>query len=39
MTVFVGGAGFFEHNNSMEKSTKNSPFVGLTVGNVTVSIS
>ena len=39
MTVFVGGAGFFEYNNSMQKSTKDSPVVGLTVGNVTVSIS
>ena len=39
VTVFVGGAGFFEYNNSMEKSTKNPPFVGLSVGNVTVSTS
>ena len=39
LTVFVGGAGFFEYNNSMEISNKNSPEVGLTVGTVTVSIS
>ena len=39
MTVFVGGAGFFEYNNSMEVSNKKSPQVGLTVGTVTVSTS
>ena len=39
LTVFVGGAGFFEYNNSMEISNKKSPMVGLTVGTVTVSIS
>ena len=39
LTVFVGGAGFFEYNNSMEISNKKSPQVGLTVGTVTVSIS
>jgi len=38
-TVFVGGAGFFEHNNSMQISNKKPPFVGLTVGKVTVSVS
>ena len=38
-TVFVGGAGFFEYNNSMEISNKKSPMVGLSVGTVTVSIS
>ena len=39
MTVFVGGAGFFEYNNSMQVSSKKSPMVGLTVGTVTVSTS
>ena len=39
LTVFVGGAGFFEYNNSMEISNKKSPQVGLSVGTVTVSIS
>ena len=39
LTVFVGGGGFFENNNSMEISNKKSPMVGLTVGTVTVSIS
>ena len=39
MTVFVGGVGFFEYNNSMQVSNKKSPQVGLTVGTVTVSIS
>jgi len=38
-TVFVGGAGFFEHNDSMQISNKKPPFVGLTVGRVTVSVS
>ena len=39
VTVFVGGAGFFEYNNSMQVSNKKSPQVGLTVGTVTVSTS
>ena len=39
LTVFVGGAGFFEYNNSMQVSSKKSPMVGLTVGTVTVSTS
>ena len=39
LTVFVGGVGFFEYNNSMEISNKKSPMVGLTVGTVTVSTS
>jgi len=38
-TVIVGGAGFFEHNDSMKISNKKPPFVGLTVGRVTVSVS
>ena len=39
MTVFLGGAGFFEYNDSMQVSNKKSPQVGLTVGTVTVSTS
>ena len=39
LTVFVGGKGFFEYNNSMEVSSKKSPMVGLTVGTVTESTS
>ena len=39
LTFFVGGAVFFDYNNSMEISNKKSPEVGLTVGTVTVSIS
>ena len=39
LTVFVGGGGFFEYNNSMKVSSKKSPMVGLTVGTVTVSTS
>ena len=39
LTVFVGGKGFFEYNNSMEVPSKKSPMVGLTVGTVTVSTS
>jgi hypothetical protein len=39
MTVFLGGAGFFEYNNSMQVSNKKSPVVGLKIGTVTVSTS
>ena len=39
LTVFVGGGGFFDYNNSMEVPSKKSPMVGLTVGTVTVSTS
>ena len=39
MTVFLGGAGFFEYNNSMQVSDKKSPVVGLKIGTVTVSTS
>ena len=39
ITVFVGGAGFFEYNNRMQVSNKKPPFIGLTVGKVTVSTS
>ena len=39
MTVFVGGSGFFEYNNSMQVSKKESPVVSSYIGRVTVSIS
>ena len=39
VTVFIGGAGFFEYNDSMQISNKKPPFIGLTVGKVTVSTS
>ena len=39
ITVFLGGAGFFEYNDSMQVSNKKSPVVGLKIGTVTVSIS
>ena len=39
MTVFLGGAGFFEYNNTMQVSNKKSPIVGLKIGTVTVSTS
>ena len=39
MTVFVGGSGFFEYNNSMQVSKKQSPVVSSYIGRVTVSIS
>ena len=39
MTVFLGGAGFFEYNNTMQVSNKKSPVVGLKIGTVTVSTS
>jgi hypothetical protein len=39
MTVFLGGAGFFEYNNSMQVSNKKSTVVGLKIGTVTVSTS
>ena len=38
MTVFVGGSGFFEYNNSMQVSKKESPVVSSYIGSVTVSI-
>jgi len=38
-TIFVGGPGFFEYNDSMQVSNKKSPVIGLTVGTVTVSVS
>jgi hypothetical protein len=39
MTVFVGGSGFFEYNNSMQASKKQPPVVSAYIGSVTVSIS
>ena len=39
MTVFVGGSGFFEYNNSMQVSKKQPPVVSAYLGSVTVSIS
>ena len=40
LTVFVGGAGFFDYNNSMQLSTnKKQPLVVSSTGTVTVSIS
>jgi hypothetical protein len=39
MTVFVGGSGFFEYNNSMQVSKKESPVVSSYIGSVIVSIS
>ena len=39
ITVFLGGAGFFEYNNTMQVSNKKSPVVGLKIGTVTVSTS
>ena len=39
-TVFVGGVGFFDYNNSMQLSTnKKQPLVVSSTGTVTVSIS
>tara|TARA_R100000700_G_scaffold2090_3_gene4654 strand:+ start:1508 stop:1831 length:324 start_codon:yes stop_codon:yes gene_type:complete len=39
MTVFVGGSGFFEYNDSMQVSKKQPPLMSATLGRVTVSIS
>ena len=40
LTVFVGGVGFFDYNNSMQSSTdKKQPLVVSSTGTVTVSIS
>ena len=38
-TIFLGGPGFFDHNNTMQKQTKKPPVIVPTVGSVTVSIS
>ena len=39
MTVFVGGQGFFDHNDTMQVEKNKSPIVGTSVGLVTVSTS
>ena len=40
LTVFVGGAGFFDYDNSMQPASNNKkPLVISTIGTVTVSIS
>ena len=40
LTVFVGGAGFFDYDNSMQPATdKKQPLVVSSTGTVTVSIS
>ena len=40
LTVFVGGAGFFDYDNSMKSATdKKQPLVVSSTGTVTVSIS
>ena len=40
LTVFVGGSGFFDNNNSMQPATNNKrPLVTSSIGIVTVSIS
>ena len=39
MVVFVGGQGFFDHNDTMQVEKNKAPIVGTSVGLVTVSIS
>ena len=39
MVVFVGGQGFFDHNDTMEPESRKAHIVGTSVGIVTVSIS
>jgi hypothetical protein len=39
MVVFVGGKGFFDHNDTMQPEEKTSPFVNAFIGQVTVSTS
>ena len=39
MTVFVGGQGFFDHNDTMQVEKNKAPIVGTSVGIVTVSTS
>ena len=39
MTVFVGGQGFFDHNDTMQPETRKPPVVIPMIGSVTVSIS
>ena len=39
MTVFVGGQGFFDHNDTMQPESNKAPIVGISVGTVAVSTS
>ena len=39
MVVFVGGQGFFDHNDTMQVETRKPPVIVPTIGSVTVSIS
>ena len=39
MVVFVGGQGFFDHNDTMKAETRKPPVVVPMIGEVTVSIS
>ena len=39
MTVFLGGQGFFSHNDTMQAENRKPSVVGMTVGQVTVSTS
>jgi len=39
MVVFVGGQGFFDHNDTMQPESNKAPIVGTSVGIVTVSTS
>ena len=39
MTVFVGGQGFFDHNDTMKAESRKPPVVVPMIGEVTVSIS
>tara|TARA_R100000005_G_C4947513_1_gene169409 strand:- start:149 stop:472 length:324 start_codon:yes stop_codon:yes gene_type:complete len=39
ITVFVGGSGFFEYNNSMQVSKKKPPLISSNLGRVIVSTS
>ena len=39
MTVFVGGQGFFDHNDTMQVEKNKAPIVGTSVGIVSVSTS
>ena len=39
MTVFVGGQGFFDHNDTMKPESRKAHIVGASVGTVAVSTS
>ena len=39
MVVFVGGQGFFDHNDTMEPESRKAHIIGASVGTVAVSIS